>query len=95
MTVVVTRNVPDRVRGFLSSSMLEIGPGVYTGSNVSIAVRDRIWDVLQEWFPGEGSSIIMIWENKQVPGGQSIKVLGIPPIDLIELDGILLSRRSP
>lgn len=30
MTVVVTRDVPDRFRGFLVSVMLEIAPGVYT-----------------------------------------------------------------
>lgn len=95
MTVVVTRNVPDRIRGFLASSMLEIGPGVYTGSNLSVAVRNRIWDVLVEWFPGKDSSIVMVWADKKVPGGQSVKVLGIPPISLVELDGIVLSCRSP
>jgi CRISPR-associated protein Cas2 len=31
MTVVVTRDVEDRYRGFLSSVMLELAPGVYTG----------------------------------------------------------------
>ena len=93
MTVVVTRNVPDRIRGFLASSMLEVGPGVYTGSRLSVAVRDRIWDVLEDWFPGTDSSIVMVWRDKKVPGGQSVKVLGVPPIDLVELDGIVLSRR--
>ncbi len=93
-TVVVTRNVPDRIRGFLASSMLEIGPGVYTGSGLTVAVRNRIWDVLEDWFPGPDSSIVMIWTDRQVPGGQSVKILGAPPIDLIELDGMVLSRRA-
>lgn len=43
MTVVVTRNVSDRVRGFLSSSMLELAPGVYSGARMSSAVRQRVW----------------------------------------------------
>ncbi len=93
MTVVVTRNVSDRVRGFLASSMLEIGPGVYTGSRLSVAVRDRIWDVLESWFTGD-ASIVMVWRDSKIPGGQSVRVLGAPPIDLVELDGIVLSRRA-
>ena len=93
MTVVVTRNVPDRIRGFLASSMLEIGPGVYTGVSLSVAVRDRIWGVLEKWFPETESSIIMVWKDGRVPGGQSVKVLGVPPIDLVEIDGIVLSSR--
>lgn len=94
MTVVVTRNAPDRIRGFLASSMLEVGPGVYTGSNISAAVRDRIWDVLEAWFPATDSSIVMVWTDRNIPGGQSVKALGVPPIGLVELDGIILARRD-
>jgi len=36
----------------------------------------------------------MVWEDKKMPGGQSVKVLGIPPIDLVEVDGIILARRE-
>lgn len=94
MTVVVTRNASDRIRGFLASSMLEVGPGVYTGSSLSAAVRGRIWEVLEAWFPSTDGSIVMVWADKKVPGGQSVKALGVPPIDLVELDGIVLARRS-
>ncbi|MGI6035539.1 MAG: type I-E CRISPR-associated endoribonuclease Cas2e [Limnochordia bacterium] len=94
MTVVVTRNVPDRVRGFLASSMLEVGPGVYTGSRLSVAVRNRIWSVLEDWFPWTDGSIVMVWRDTRVPGGQSVRILGVPPIDLVEIDGIVLARRS-
>lgn len=94
MTVVVTRNVPDRIRGFLASSMLEIGPGVYSGSGLTVAVRDRIWSVLEDWFTGADSSIVMVWRDGKVPGGQSVRVLGVPPIDIVEIDGLVLSRRD-
>lgn len=94
MTVVVTRDVAPRIRGFLASTMLELAPGVYSAPRLSPAVRDRIWTVLNEWFPtGQGGSVIMLWEDKTLPGGQSVKTLGLPPIDLVELDGIVLSRK--
>jgi CRISPR-associated protein Cas2 len=94
ITVVVTRNVSNRIRGFLSSSMLELAPGVYSGARLSVAVRDRIWNVLHEWFSAEAdASIVMVWQEPQVPGGQAAKFLGVPPVDLVELDGVILTRR--
>lgn len=95
MTVVVTRNVAPRIRGFLASTMLELAPGVYSAPRLSPTVRDRIWSVLKDWFQSESDgTIIMLWQDKQLPGGQSVKMLGVPPIDLVELDGIVLSRKS-
>lgn len=95
MTVIVTRNVSPRIRGFLASSMLEVAPGIYTGPQLSVAVRERIWNVLTEWFPAEyDAGIVMIWREPRKPGGQEVKVLGVPPVDLIEHDGIILTRRN-
>lgn len=94
MTVVVTRNVSNRMRGFLASSMLELAPGVYSAPDLSVAVRERIWKVLEEWFMAEQeASIVMVWQDSQMPGGQSVRTLGLPPIDLTMLDGIVLARR--
>lgn len=94
MTVVVTRNVTDRMRGFLASSMLELAPGVYSAPRVSPSVRERIWETVEEWFAYEKeASIIILWEDPQMPGGQSVRFLGSPPIDLVELDGIVIGRR--
>jgi len=71
MTVVVTRNISNRIRGFLASSMLEVAPGVYTGARLSPAVRDRIWDVLGDWFHGEvDAGIVMLWYEPSMPGRQ-------------------------
>lgn len=95
MTLVVTRNVSDRVRGFLASSMLELAPGVYSAPRVSPAVRDRIWVVLSDWFPAEdGASVVMLWADNTVPGGQTVRTLGLPPISLVELDGMIIARRA-
>ena len=95
MTVVVTRNVSNRIRGFLASSMLEVAPGVYTGARLSRAVRDRIWGVLSEWFYAEvDAGSVMLWYEPSMPGGQQVRVLGSPPLDLIESDGVVLARRE-
>ena len=94
MTVVVTRNVSDRVRGFLASSMLELAPGVYSSPRITPAVRERIWHVLDDWFPNEReASIVMLWPDPTVPGGQAAATLGLPPIRLIEIDGMLATVR--
>lgn len=96
MTVVVTRNVSPRVRGFLASVMLELAPGVYSAPRISPAVRERVWKVLEDWFPNEqDASVVMVWQEREVPGGQAVRVLGEPPIDLIEVDGLILARRPP
>ena len=94
MTVVVTRNVSSRMRGFLASSMLELAPGVYSGARLSVAVRERIWGVLEDWFPAEAdASIVMVWRESGMPGGQAVRTLGVPPVDLVEIDGIVLTMR--
>lgn len=95
MTVVVTRNVSMRVRGFLASAMLEVVAGVYSAPRISPAVRERIWQVLVGWFVHErDASIVMLWQEREVPGGQAVRVLGSPPVNLVEVDGLLLTRRS-
>jgi CRISPR-associated protein Cas2 len=95
MTVVVTRNVSARVRGFVASAMLEVAPGVYSAPRISPAVRERLWKVLQDWFPNErDASIVMLWQERETPGGQAVRVLGSPPIELVDVDGLLLARRA-
>jgi CRISPR-associated protein Cas2 len=95
MTMVVTRNVSDRVRGFLASAMLELAPGVYSAPRISPAVRERIWHVLTDWFGNEKeASIVMLWADAGMPGGQSVVTLGCPPIKIIEIDGLLTARRD-
>lgn len=94
MTVVVTRNVSDRIRGFLASSMLEASPGVYCGFHLSKAVRERIWAVLEDWFAKEiDASIIMLWREPSLPAGQGIRILGETPISFVEKDGIVLAMK--
>jgi CRISPR-associated protein Cas2 len=94
MTVLVTRNVSSRVRGFVASVMLEIAPGVYSAPRISPAVRKRLWDVMEDWFPNEReASIVMLWQERDQPGGQVVRTLGTPPIEFMDVDGLVLARR--
>lgn len=95
MTVVVTRNVPGRYRGFLASCMCEIAPGVYTAPRMNKGIRERVWSVMEDWFEGdEEQSVLMTWPDGKLPGGQRVRALGIPRNDLVRLDGIYLARRD-
>lgn len=94
MTVVVTRDVASRFRGFLASCMLEIAPGVYVGPKLNTAIRDRIWSVCSEWHAKlRCGSIVMTWRDAAAPGGQAIRALGEPPKEICEHEGVLLVRR--
>jgi len=95
MTVIVTRDVEDRYRGFLSSVMLEISPGVYTSPRLSKGVRDRIWEVMCEWHEAlRRGSVVMTWKAVEAPGGQGLAHLGEPPRQLVEIDGMVVVKRS-
>lgn len=96
MVVVVTRNVPDRYRGFLASCMLEVATGVYTAPRMTRAVRERVWNVCVEWaevLPDDGG-VLMTWREKSSPSGQALLVLGWPKKEIAELNGIWLERRQ-
>ena len=95
LTVVVVRDVEDRYRGFLSSVMLEISPGVFTSPRVSKRVREQIWTVLSEWHAQlRRGAIVMTWLDHQAPGGQGLLHLGEPPRKLADVDGLLIVKRT-
>ena len=94
MTVVVTRDVEARYRGFLASAMLEVAPGVYVAPDLSHGVRERIWAVLADWFRNLGrGAVAMIWRDGSAPGGLALRHLGDPPKEIRDADGVLLVKR--
>ena len=95
MTVLVTRDVGDRFRGFLSSVMPEVAPGVFVAPALSRSVRERVWAVLTGWWDGiPGGSILLVWRDDTQPGGLGLRSLGMPPRELADIDGLLLVRRG-
>ena len=96
MAVIVTRNVEARYRGFLTSIMLEVAPGVYAAPDLSTGVRRRAWNVLSDWWGVLGTgSIVMLWRDTDAVGNLRIETLGEPPKEIVDADGILLVKRKP
>ena len=95
MAMVVTRNVEDRYRGFLTSIMLEIAPGVYVAPDLSVGVRTRLWDVLAGWWGQlRNGSIVIVWRDTQAVGDLRMEMLGDPPKEIVDADGVLLVKRK-
>ena len=93
MTVIVTTNVEGRYRGFLASAMLEIAPGVYTLPNMTSGIRERIWEVLSEWYYPAWTGVDS--DGVAGPGGvseQEIKTLGESPKEIVDADGVYLVK---
>ena len=94
MTVIVTRDVADRYRGFLASVMPEVAPGVYIAPELSRGVRERVWAVLKDWWLAlPGGSIVLAWKDDNAPGRLGIASLGTPVRKLADFDGVLVVAR--
>ena len=93
MTVIVTVNVAARYRGFRASAMLEIAPGVYTAPRMTSGIRERVWDVLADWYYelGQGA-IVMTWQDSAAVGEQRIRTLGEAPKEIVDADGMYLVK---
>lgn len=94
MATIVTRNVEARYRGFLTSVMLEVAPGVYVAPDLSAGVRARVWDVLSSWWSVlRTGSIVLVWRDTKSVGNLRIESLGEPPKEIVDADGVLLVKR--
>ncbi len=95
LTLIITRDVEPRYRGFLTSVMLEISPGVYVSPRMSKAVRQRVWGVVTDWWQTLGrGALVMVWRDPKSVGGLHIETLGDPPKEIVDADGILLVKRN-
>jgi CRISPR-associated protein Cas2 len=93
ISVVITRDVEDRYRGFLASAMLEVAPGVYASPALSMRAREQIWEVVSAWHAQlKRGSVTLIYADKSADGGMAIRNLGDPPRHAVRLDGVLLTR---
>ena len=65
MLVVVTENVPPRLRGRLAIWLLEIRAGVYVG-NISKRIREMIWEQIAALT--ETGNVAMAWSTNNESG---------------------------
>lgn len=65
MTVLVTENVPPRLRGRLAVWMVEARAGVYV-ADLSERVREMIWDTVEQG--AEDGNVLMAWSTNTESG---------------------------
>lgn len=91
MIVVVTENVPPRLRGRLAVWLLEVRAGVYIG-DTSKRVREMIWNNISEGL--EDGNVVMAWEIN-TESGFDFQTLGMNRRIPIEFDGLRLVSFLP
>lgn len=91
MLVVVTENVPPRLRGRLAVWLLEIRAGVYVG-DVSKRIREMIWD--QTRTLTETGNVAMAWATN-TESGFDFQTFGENRRVPIEYDGLRLVSFMP
>lgn len=94
-TVIITRDVQPRFRGFLASAMLEIAPGVYVSPRLNVKVRERVWETIEKWFYTlQRGSIVMVTRNTSSIGKMDVKILGDTQKEIINFEHLLLTRKN-
>lgn len=90
-TVVVTENVPPRLRGRLAVWLLEVRAGVYIG-DVSRRTREMIWQQLAAGH--EDGNVVMAWDSK-LESGYEFQTLGQNRREPVDHDGLRLVAFRP
>ncbi|TKI04076.1 type I-E CRISPR-associated endoribonuclease Cas2e [Martelella alba] len=91
MLVVVTENVPPRLRGRLAVWLLEIRAGVYIG-DTSRRVREMIWEQVSEL--AEQGNVVMAWATN-TESGFDFQTYGTNRRIPVDWDGLRLVSFQP
>jgi len=89
--VVVTENVPPRLRGRLAIWLLEVRAGVYIG-DVSKRTREMIWEQLSGGY--EDGNVVMAWPDNN-ESGYEFQTLGPNRRVPVDYDGLRLVAFQP
>ncbi len=91
MLVVVTENVPPRLRGRLAIWLLEVRAGVYVG-DVSRRTREMIWHQVAEGH--DQGNVVLAWASRS-ESGFDFQTLGVNRREPADHDGLRLVRFLP
>jgi CRISPR-associated protein Cas2 len=91
MLVVVTENIPPRLRGRLAVWLLEVRAGVYIG-NMSRKVREKIWEYCDA--DCEDGNIVMAWQTN-TESGYDFQTMGSNRRIPVDFDGLRLVSFMP
>jgi len=91
MLVIVTENVPPRLRGRLAVWLLEIRAGVYLG-DPSKRLREFIWEQVTEGV--EDGNAVMAW-NTNTESGYDFETIGTNRRVPVDFDGLRLVSFLP
>lgn len=91
MLVVVTENVPPRLRGRLAVWLLEVRAGVYVG-DVTRRVREMIWQQCEQM--REDGNLVIAWATN-TESGFDFQTIGNNRRIPVEFDGLRLVSFLP
>lgn len=91
MLVIVTENVPQRLRGRLALWLLEVRAGVYVGT-VSKRVRETLWKQVEAGC--EDGNVVMAWSANN-ESGYDLLTHGTNRRIPVEFDGLKLVSFLP
>lgn len=87
IAVIVTRAIPEHLRGYLGRFLSEVVPGVFVGKT-SRVVAERLWGrVTDALLVG---SMAMILTDPKMEQGYSFRTAGATAPTVVDLDGLQL-----
>lgn len=87
MLVLVLEDAPPRLRGRLSTMLLEVRPGVYA-VQANSKTRCQLWDLVCKHI--EQGSAVLVWPDPENPAGVDFLTTGLNRRTPIVLDGVRL-----
>jgi CRISPR-associated protein Cas2 len=91
MMVIVTENVPHRLRGRLAAYLVEVRAGVFV-SNHGRRIREMLWQWVIDDI-GDGNAVL-VW-NTNTESGYDVETVGPSRRVPVDLDGLKLVSFTP
>lgn len=89
MVVLVLIAAPPGLRGHVTRWLIELAPGVYSGS-CSARVRDRLWTLIAERIDDGQAVMVERVRNEQ---GWTVRTAGVARWTPVNVDGLILIER--